>query len=275
MGEKLNRCSPQICGGAPIKTILEHAIVEIKAVDFSYNGQPVLEDVNLTIRYHDFMAVIGPNGGGKSTLLRLILGLLVPTSGTIRVMDRRPEEASSVIGYVPQNVHINAHFPITALDVVLMGTLDPKKRIRRRSGGLKQSALDTLDRLGMAGHAEDRIGELSGGQRQRVFIARALMTQPKLLLLDEPTASLDTRGQTEFYTLLKELSRDIAILVVSHDLFVISQYVKSVACVNHGLHYHAPDEVSGDLLETMYSCSVDNECRADIQTGRKERHGLS
>ncbi len=247
-------------------------------VEFSYNGQPSLQDVTLTIRQHDFVAMIGPNGGGKSTLLRLILGLLEPSSGTVRVMGELPENASSVIGYVPQNVHINDHFPITALDVVLMGALEPGRPLKRVTNTQRQDARAFLERLDMASHENDRIGELSGGQRQRVFIARALMTRPKLLLLDEPTASIDTRGQTEFYELLKELNRDIAILVVSHDLFIISQYATSAACVNHGLHYHAQHDVTGDLLETMYSCSVDTECSAQMLSDtlkRKDAHGIS
>ena len=126
-----------------------------------------------------------------------------------------------------------------------------------------------LDRLEMAALADKKIGELSGGQRQRVFIARALVTQPQLLLLDEPTASIDTKGQADFYSLLKELNKDITILVVSHDLLVISRYVKSVACVNKGLHYHDQAEITGDMLETMYPCTVEEVCPVELVA-----HGL-
>lgn len=238
-------------------------------MDFSYNGEPVLSDINLTIREHDFMAVIGPNGGGKSTLLRLILGLLKPDKGKIRVLGERPGKHSQALGYVPQNIHINDHFPITALDVVLMGCLGTGGRFgqsRRTRKECEKDGLSTLERLGMADHVRKKIGELSGGQRQRVFIARSLMTQPRLLFLDEPTASIDSRGQADFLNLLETLNKDVAIVVVTHDLFAVSGYVKSVACVNHGLHYHSHEEIKGQMLETMYACSVEDVCRVQVLT---------
>jgi zinc transport system ATP-binding protein len=244
-------------------------ILEIENLDFSYNGEAVLQDVNLTVRQKDFVAIIGPNGGGKTTLLKLVLGLLTPAKGTVRVDGKSPQEASSCIGYVPQNVHTNHSFPITAIDVVLMGSLDPNKRLPRRSAINRRDALAALERMEMDAHAEKKIGVLSGGQRQRVFIARALMTQPKLLLLDEPTASIDTKGQEDFYRLLEELNQDAAVLVVSHDLLVISRYVKSVACVNKKLHYHDQAEITGDMLETMYPCTVEEVCPVELVA-----HGL-
>jgi zinc transport system ATP-binding protein len=215
-----------------------NSIVEIKNIWFAYNGQAVLEDVSLDIRPGDFIAMIGPNGGGKTTLLKLMLGLLRPNRGTIRVLGDPTEKASHHIGYVSQDVHINRSFPITAIDVVLMGKLGPGKRWAKSSVQDRADALDALERMEIADCASSKIGELSGGQRQRVFIARALVTQPKVMLLDEPTASIDAKGQAEFYRLLKELNKDITILVVSHDLVAISTYVKSVACVNKRLHYH-------------------------------------
>ncbi len=224
----------------------------------------MLEQINLSIQENDFISVIGPNGGGKTTLLKLILGIITPDQGQILVNGMPPKKASFALGYVPQNVHINTHFPITALDVVLMGTLNlkSKKPIEQH----KAAALSTLNRLETEDIAHKRIGELSGGQRQRVFIARALMTQPQLLLLDEPTASVDSKGQTAFFQLLKELNKHVAILVVSHDLFVISNYIKSIACVNKRLHYHPHEELTGDMLEHMVSCSVEDVCRAQVMT---------
>lgn len=241
--------------------------MEVRGVDFSYNGQPALSQVNLTIREKDFIAAIGPNGGGKSTLVKLILGLLTPSRGTITIMGGKPKDHSSALGYVPQNVHINEDFPITAMDVVLMGCLDPghrRKQARRTRAREREEAMETLDRLHMADQAHKKIGELSGGQRQRVFIARSLMTRPRLLLLDEPTASIDTKGQADFYKLLEALNTDVAILVVSHDLFIVSNYVKSVACVNQRLHYHPHEEITGQMLETMYACSVEDVCRVQV-----------
>ncbi len=245
------------------------AIVEIKDLEFAYNGETVLKGVNFTVRQKDFIAIIGPNGGGKTTQLKLVLGLLTPVKGIVHVDGKSPQEASPCIGYVPQDVHTNRSFPITVIDVVLMGNLDPNKRLSRRSAANRRDALAALERMEMATYADKKIGTLSGGQRQRVFIARALVAQPKLLLLDEPTASIDTKGQTDFYRLLRELNQNITVLVVSHDLLVISRYVKSVACVNKKLHYHDQAEITGDMLETMYPCTVEEVCPVELVA-----HGL-
>ena len=244
-------------------------IVEMKALDFSYSGELVLEGVDLAVHPGDFIAMIGPNGGGKTTLLKLILGLLKPSRGSIRVNGGSARKGSAIIGYVPQDVHINRNFPITALDVVLMGKLNPKKRWTRNSQANRREAEAALDRMQMGKFSGKKIGELSGGQRQRVFIARALVTRPRLLLLDEPTANIDTRGQAEFFKMLEDLNRDITIVVVSHDLLVVSRYVKSVACVNKRLHYHDQAEITGDMLDTMYPCTVEEVCPVELVA-----HGL-
>ena len=243
---------------------MKEAIVEIKKLWFAYNGQTVLEDVSLDIKQGDFIAMIGPNGGGKTTLLKLMLGLLKPDQGSIRVLGDSTEKASHHIGYVSQDVHINRGFPITAVDVVLMGKLEPNKRWSRSSAQNRQEALAALERMEVDAFADRKIGALSGGQRQRVFIARALVTRPKLLLLDEPTASIDARGQAEFYRTLKALNKEITILVVSHDLVAISTYVKSVACVNKQLHYHHQAEITGEMLEEMYPCTDEEVCPVEL-----------
>ena len=251
------------------KSSMQTNIVEIKNVWFGYNGSTVLQDVSLNILQGDFIAMIGPNGGGKTTLLKLMLGLLRPDRGSIRILDRPAHKASHYIGYVSQDVHINRHFPITAVDVVLMGKLQPGKRFNRSAAKYRREALDALERMEVAEFASSKIGELSGGQRQRVFVARALVTQPKLLLLDEPTASIDPRGQSEFYRLLKELNKDISVLVVSHDLVAISTAVKSVACVNKRLHYHHQAEITEQMLEEMYPCVEEGTCPVELVA-----HGL-
>jgi zinc transport system ATP-binding protein len=233
-------------------------IIEINDVDFSFEKETVLKDVNLTIPHGDFAAIIGPNGGGKTTLLKLILGLLTPTKGNILVDGKSPQKASRSIGYVPQNVHVNRSFPVTALDVVLMGM------INNDSGADRSIARATLARMEMEGYADRKIGALSGGQRQRVFIARALVSGPRLLLLDEPTASIDAKGQADFYRLLKELNNEITILLVSHDLLLISRYVKSVACVNKKLYYHNQAEITGEMLEHMYAGSTGETCPVEL-----------
>ncbi|MCB2173532.1 ABC transporter ATP-binding protein [archaeon] len=242
---------------------MENPVVEISNLNFSYHGQAVLRDVSLNIRPADFVAMIGPNGG-KTTLLKLMLGLLTPGSGRIRVFGRPPKDISHRIGYVPQNVHINNNFPISALDVVLMGKLKPGRLRTRHSDEDRKTALQTLARLGMEKFHNQRIGELSGGQKQRVFVARALVTDPDLLLLDEPTAGIDAKGQNEFYALLEELNAEVTIIVVSHDLMVISRYVKSVACVNQRLHYHGQPELTDEMVEMMYSCTVDETCPVEL-----------
>ena len=245
------------------------SMIEMEDVSFAYNGQTVLREVNLAVPQGDFVAVIGPNGGGKTTLLRLMLGLLKPDTGRIRILGRPAGQATHHIGYVRQDVHINQSFPITALEVVLMGMRDPRRRWGHHGVQDRREALQALERMGMAAFAKRRIGELSGGQRQRVFIARALVTHPRLLLLDEPTASIDTKGQADFYRMLKDLNRDVTILVVSHDLLVISTYVKSVACVNKRLHYHQQAEITGEMMETMYPCTVEEVCPVELVA-----HGL-
>jgi zinc transport system ATP-binding protein len=238
---------------------MKPSVVEIRDLWFSFNGVPVLKEANLTIRQGDFMALLGPNGSGKTTLLKLILGLLKPHRGTIRVFGKAPCEVAQRIGYVPQDINVNKAFPISVLDVVLMGRLrhgvvwpgyiGKKDRITARNA---------LERLEMAEYRNRRIGDLSGGQRQRVFIARALVTEPDLLLLDEPTASVDTKGQTDLYTLLKELNETVTVVLVSHDLSVLSSYVKSVACVNQRIFSHDTPEITKEMLEMMaYQCPVE------------------
>jgi zinc transport system ATP-binding protein len=243
---------------------MDQSVVEMENVCFSYNGKTVLEDVHLSIGKGDLLAVIGPNGGGKTTLLKLMMGLLQPDSGRISVMGKNPSRVTAKIGYVPQNVHINNSFPISVIDVVLMGRLGIDGKFKRFSGKSRNLAYQALERMDMAEYAESKIGHLSAGQRQRVLIARALVTEPALMLLDEPTASIDTGGQVEFYKLLNRLDKDITVVVVSHDLLVISNYVQSVACVNRTLHYHDDSAITGGMLDSMYSCSADGICPVDF-----------
>ena len=241
----------------------EH-IIEIRNLSFSYNGLPVLTNVDLDVKAGDFMAMIGPNGGGKTTLIKLMLGLHSADSGTIRVFGRRPRNVSHRIGYVPQDVHINKEFPISVLDVVLMGALNPGRRWSRHSRADRIAARNALDKVGMTGFHNRRIGALSGGQKQRVFVARALVSTPELLFLDEPTASIDTKGQRDFYALLQELNKRITIIVVSHDLMVVSEFVRSVACVNQRLHHHDHAELTGEMIEMMYECTAEEVCPVEL-----------
>src|SRR5210317_913513 len=243
---------------------MTQTIIETQNLNFAYDQQPVIRNVNLRIKSGDFMAMIGPNGGGKTTLLKLMLGLLNADSGSIRIFGKKPKDVSHRIGYVPQDIHINQNFPISSSDVVLMGKLKSGKGWSRHSKEDRMAALQALEQVGMGKYRDHRVGELSGGQKQRVFIARALVTDPDILFLDEPTASIDTKGQNEFYAILKELNQKITIIVVSHDLMVISRYVKSVACVNQSLHYHGDAELTGEMIEMMYDCKIEETCPVEL-----------
>ncbi|AOY58883.1 MULTISPECIES: metal ABC transporter ATP-binding protein [Desulfococcus] len=230
--------------------------VDIRKVSFSYNGQSVLQDVDLTLEAGDFTALIGPNGGGKTTLLKLMIGLLTPNSGDIRILGEPPRRIAHRLGYMPQEIGINRHFPISVLDVVLMGRLDPARRWGGYSSTDRAAAQKALEAVNMWEFRRRRIGELSGGQRQRVFIARALVAEPDILFLDEPTASVDAVHQENLFDLLKVLNETVTIIIVNHDLMVISSYVKSVACVNRRLHYHGGNEITEDMIR-MYQCPVE------------------
>lgn len=240
-------------------------IIEIVDLCYTKDGQDILHDINLTVHAGDFVSIIGPNGGGKTTLLKLILGLLKPSKGQVLINQKSPDHHSATVGYVPQHVNHNISFPATALDVVLMGAYSPENRFQfRLPSAKKQAALAILDKLGVGDIAERKIVALSGGQRQRVLIARALVSSPQLLVLDEPTASIDTKGQSEFYELLKELNKELTIVMVSHDLLIVSNYAKSIVCLNKGMHYHQSFKSSGDLLEAFYSCSVQEICPVGV-----------
>ncbi len=228
-------------------------ILEIKNLSFAYEKQPILEDINLDILTNDFLAIIGPNGGGKSTLLKLILELLKNYSGKLVKYVKNDS-----IGYVPQNTNLNINFPITALEVVLMGHKGNKKSFFGYSKEEVECARDSLKQVSMEDYANKKIGDLSGGQRQRVFIARALCLKPKVMLLDEPTASIDVKGQKEIYELLKELNKTISIVVVSHDISVLLNYAKNVAHINKNLVYHHLKNIEEQIdTDNEHLCEVE------------------
>ena len=227
--------------------------IKVENLSFSYSNTKALENVNLTIKSDDFLAIIGPNGGGKSTLLKLILGLLPTQNGKLIKNIKNSE-----IGYVPQNTNLNIDFPITALEVVLMGHIKRKRKLFSYAKEDIACALGSLKQVGMQEFANQKIGDLSGGQRQRVFIARALCSNPKILVLDEPTASIDVKGQQDIYELLKELNKIISIVVVSHDLSILLNYAKDVAHVNRTLVYHSLKDIQKNVtLNDDHLCEVE------------------
>lgn len=233
--------------------------LEMHKVSLSFGDVQVLSDIDFTVEPGDFIGLIGPNGGGKTVLLKVILGLLRPDSGTVAVFGRAPEKtrAEAAVGYVPQYPQFEADFPISVFEVALMGRLHRYRAFAGYSDEDRDITAGALQRLGMLDMADRQIRVLSGGQRQRVLIARALAMRPRLLLLDEPTASLDTPMGRELYELLAELSPQTTIILVTHDLGILARYVKTVGCLNRTLHYHGAREISREVIEEMYGCPVD------------------
>ena len=246
-------------------------VITISNLEFAYEaGKPVLSQVNLSIKRDELTCIVGPNGGGKTTLLNLMLGLLTPVSGTITVLGSSPLKARAKIGYMPQSFTLDPNFPITALEVVLMGRL--KRRFwGRYSAADRRIAHDALARIELADCADLTFSELSGGQRQRVLIARALATEPELLLLDEPTASVDPRFQDEFYAILSQLSKNMAIIIVSHDISFVSRHVDSVLCVNRQVHIHPTAAFDTTPIGDIYNHNV-NLIRHDRCTAEGHVH---
>ncbi len=252
------------------------AVAELAGVSFRYpGGPPVLEDVDLTITAGDFLGIVGPNGGGKTTLLKLLLGLLKPRRGTVRVFGRRPSAVRHRIGYVPQHAGIDPTVPANALDVVLMGRLHGASWGPRFAAADVEAALAALARTGTAELARRPIAAMSGGQRQRVLIARALAADAELLLLDEPTTGVDLHMEREVVELLERLNETLPIVMVSHDVALVSAVLGRVACVNRRLSLHAARELSPDGLAELYDgrmAAVEDaagDCPAHPPAGRQ------
>lgn len=231
-------------------------VVEINSLSFAYREHPVLQAVNFSIESGDFVGVIGPNGGGKTTLLKLILGFYQPQKGFIKVFNKKPFFSKGAVGYVPQHLFFDQHFPITALGVVLSGLLHHKFLGFAYKKGEKQEALAALAATAIADKAAEPFGKLSGGQKQRVLISRALVSKPKLLLLDEPTASIDSRAQENIFALLEKLNQTTTIVVVSHDLSIIAKAVNKVLCVNKRVIAHHIKDLNRQAIEEIYDLPV-------------------
>jgi zinc transport system ATP-binding protein len=232
-------------------------VITIRGLDFSYDGRNnVLENVNVTVEELDFASVIGPNGGGKTTLLKLILGLLQPTAGSIEVLGTSPRRARPSIGYMPQYATMDASFPARVGDVVLMGRLRPSRAMGPFSRPDREAAETALDRVGLSGLERRSFSELSGGQRQRVLLARALACEPELLLLDEPASGLDQKVELDFFELLRELNRTTTLLLVSHDLGFVQSFVRSVICVHRTVDVHPTASLDGTTISQLYGGEV-------------------
>ncbi len=227
-------------------------ILELKDITAGYDHQPVLKHVNFEINEGDFIGIIGPNGGGKTTLLKVILGLLKPFSGEIIYHTSK----QNLFGYLPQNNRFDQRFPINVTEVVLSGLMSEKGLYRSYTRTDKHKAWELLDKYGMGTYKKAPIGDLSGGQMQRVFLCRAIISSPRILMLDEPTTYVDSSFEKEFYSILKDLSKSLSIVMVSHDLGTICSYVKTIACVNRELHYHNSNLISEEQLQS-YNCPLE------------------
>jgi zinc transport system ATP-binding protein len=241
--------------GRPASAPAPAPVVEFRQVSFAYTREPVLQEVSFEVKPGEFVSAVGPNGGGKTTLLRLILGTVRPDAGEVRVFGGPPERARSRVGYVPQYARFDPLFPVTVLDVVRMG------RVGSLAGGPyrrqdREMAREALATVGLEELRRRPFSALSGGQRQRILIARALATHPELLLLDEPTASVDRAATAKLYELLVELAKRLTILLVSHDTGVVSQFVSGVLCVNRTVAKHPISRLTGEMLSELYGADI-------------------
>lgn len=250
-------------------TTVDKNIITIENMNFSFDGKnPVLRDVNLRVREKESACIVGPNGGGKTTLFRLILGLLKPDSGKISVFDTSPEQARKRTGYVPQHTFFDRMFPVSVMDVVLMGRVEkhfwgPYRKEDRNA------VMEALEKVDIAELARRSFSELSGGQRQRVLIARALVSDPDLILLDEPTANVDPAVEEHILDILNKLAGSRCVLVVSHDLGFVSSIFEEVICVNRQVAVHPTAEISGSSIEEIYGCELRAVKHSETREGHK------
>jgi zinc transport system ATP-binding protein len=239
-------------------------LIEIKNVYAGYGDDPVLNNVNLDIYDNDFIGVIGPNGGGKTTLIKTILGIIKPYHGTLNYfLAKNNRKGKTSIGYLPQYHKIDRQFPISVIEVVLSGLMRRNRLFSGYNNKEKKRAEDLLERMGVPHLKKKIIGELSGGELQRVLLCRAIISSPRLLLLDEPNTFVDNKFEGELYQMLKELNEEMAIMLVTHDLGTISSYVKTIACVNRELHYHKSNVITQQQL-SAYNCPIQLITHGDV-----------
>lgn len=229
-------------------------LIRLEHISAAYDRKPVLEEVSLTVYERDFVGIVGPNGGGKTTLVKLILGLLHPLSGNIRFYREGKETAEISMGYLPQYTSIDKKFPISVYDVILSGLNKQKSLFRSFTPEQHEKTRSVIARMGLEGLEQRPIGQLSGGQLQRALLGRALVSDPQVLILDEPNTYIDKRFEKRLYALLEEINREHAIILVSHDIGTVLRHVKNIACVNRTLDYHPATEVTDEWIEQHFGC---------------------
>lgn len=225
--------------------------IKFSEVSFSFDTAAVLEDVNFIINCGDFISILGPNGGGKTTLAKLMLGIYTPNSGKILIHGKAPIQNRDIIGYVPQYSLFDPNFPVSVMDVVLMGRINNFSI--RYSKEDKQHAEKAMESVGINDLKAKPYSDLSGGQRQRVLIARALTTDPQILLLDEPTANVDAAVEYKMSAMLSKLQKNMTILLITHDLGFVSELVNKVVCVNKKVHIHPTSEITEEHIRELYN----------------------
>lgn len=239
------------------------SVIDFQSVSFAYDKGNVLNSVTFSVPPGDFASMVGPNGGGKTTLVKLILGLLKPQSGTVKLFGEPPHKTRIKVGYTPQFVHVDFSFPLSVMDVVMMGRIGtglsrfsflPKHLYYSKKD--REAALEALETMQIADLRNSPFGDLSGGQRQRTLIARALCGEPELLLLDEPTNNIDPGSEGLLYDILGRLNEKLTIILVSHDIGFVSQFVKSVICVNRSVVVHPTSELDGKMINELYGSGV-------------------
>lgn len=232
--------------------------LQIQDLTVNYGSVCALSDINLDVDKGEYLGIIGPNGGGKTTLLKAILGLIPVTAGKIIIYGKEGGKARRLAGYVPQFSSLEKNFPITVGEVVLTGRLTLKKLfLHRYTREDRDAASLAMEQVGISSLSGRQIDTLSGGQFQKMLIARALAMGPELLLLDEPTASVDTKSREQIYELLAKLNQKMTIILVTHDTMAVSSKVNRLACLNGGLIYHGEPELTQQTVNRLYGCPVD------------------
>lgn len=250
-------------------------LIELTNVSAGYDSKVVLHDVNLTIYERDFLGIIGPNGGGKTTLIKLILGLIKPTKGNIHFFHDSKQVDKITMGYLPQYNAIDKKFPISVYEVILSGLSSKKPLIGKFTKEQHVKVKEIIGKMGLEGLEKRAIGQLSGGQLQRALLGRAIVSDPDVVILDEPSTYIDRRTETKLYEILEEINHERAIILVSHDIGTVLQEVKTIACVNETLDYHPDTEVSEEWLTRNFNCPIELVGHGDLphRVLKEHHHG--